>query len=337
MTSSRSPWRQSLSCSQLWIGNRIRSAVASPSPVSPAAGVPGGGGSGGASQLAQAGWKAPGCGGAAASGASGSGGSGAAAANCPAGSGGGGGEASTRVSPVGGAACATGSMCSTGPSVEPRVRSSGRSTATRVTGSPLSSVEDEPAFSNTHWLAPSRTTACCRETNGTSVMRSLSGERPIRAVSPGRTVKSFPSRDSRTSPTAAPPPTTPAAGTAGPGTAAPGATAAPPAGPQKFHPAGASGQDGSGRQPGSGRHPAGGAGQPGGGLKAEPAASDGGLEAGPKASITAPFVVNRTSQDNVTAPGPLTEAGIGRYPARGFRPAPGAARAGARHHRHRRR
>ena len=49
-------------CSQLWIGNRIRSAVASPSPVSPTGSAAGGSG---ASQLAQAGWKAAGGGGAA--------------------------------------------------------------------------------------------------------------------------------------------------------------------------------------------------------------------------------------------------------------------------------
>ena len=169
MTSSRSPWRQPESCSQLWIGNRIRSAVASPSPVSPARvrgrrrrGLPArpGGLEGGrrrsGSRRERRGRRGQRlsasrrCGG---------------AARCP--------------------ARAAGSTCSTGPSAEPRTRSSGRSTATRVTCSPLSRVDDEPTFSNSHPPAPQRSTACCRETNGTSVTRSLSGERPIRAVSPG--------------------------------------------------------------------------------------------------------------------------------------------------------
>src|SRR6185437_15118975 len=256
MTSTRSPCRQPESCSQLWIGNRIRSAVASPSPVSPLAGVFGGG----ASQFVHAGWKAAACAGAAADG---------------------GGEASSRVAPAcaacgaaagagAGAAAASGSTCSTGPSAEPRTRSSGWSTETRVTCSPFSTVDDEPTFSNTHRPAPQRSTPCCRETNGTSVTRSLSGERPIRAVCPGRTVNSFPSRESRASPP-----------TASAGAGAAGAT-------QKLHPAGGCGQDGSGCHPGGGSHPAGGTGHPGGGLKTVPAPSDGGPKTAPKVSISAP-------------------------------------------------
>src|SRR6185437_4119148 len=140
---------------------------------------------------------------------------------------------------------------------------------TRVTCSPFSTVDDEPTFSNTHRPAPQRSTPCCRETNGTSVTRSLSGERPIRAVCPGRTVNSSPPRDSRASPSAT----------------SPGAACVS----QKFHPVGGCGQDGSGCHPGGGCHPAGGTGHPGGALKTEPAPSDGlGPETAPKVSIPAP-------------------------------------------------
>ncbi len=148
--------------------------------------------------------------------------------------------------------------------------------ATRVTGSPLSSVDDEPTFSNTHALAPQRSRGVLpgneRDVGDEVVVwrapdsRRLPGTNgevlPVEGqphLAAGRPVASRPSARHQAPGTTAPGPRRPAPGARYHGAIKVRRRRARRrrTGGQKFHPAGASGQDGSGRQPGSGRHPAG--------------------------------------------------------------------------------